>query len=146
MRSVLGDKRAIAILLGPALLIYTVVMLVPIVWSLGYTLSTGNPITGFSFTGLSNFSHFLHDATAHSAVWFTVRYAVVLTVLQVGVGYGLALLSHFWLKRASSGVRTLLFFPSILPTVAVALLFQQLFAVAPRSGVVNSLLGTFGVC
>ena len=145
MKTVLGDKRAIALLLGPALLIYTVVMLIPIVWSLGYTLSTGNPITGFHYTGFSNFTKLFHDHQARSAIWFTIRYAVVLTILQVTVGYLLALLYHFYLKRASSLVRTLLFFPAILPTVAVALLFQQLFEVAPRNGVVNSLLGYVGI-
>ena len=51
MDRVLGDKRAIVVLLGPALLIYTVVMLVPVFWSIGYTFLHGNAITGFKFVG-----------------------------------------------------------------------------------------------
>ena len=35
MHKVLGDKRAIALLLGPALIVYSLVMLIPVVWSLG---------------------------------------------------------------------------------------------------------------
>ena len=35
MKQVLGDKRAILTLVGPALIVYTVVMLVPVMWSLG---------------------------------------------------------------------------------------------------------------
>ena len=43
MDKVLGDKKAILLLLGPALLVYTVIMLVPIFWSLGYTVFDGTP-------------------------------------------------------------------------------------------------------
>ncbi|WIB11419.1 hypothetical protein [Curtobacterium sp. MCPF17_052] len=46
MKSVLGDRRAIVILLGPALLIYSLVMLVPLLWSLGYTFFSGSVVEG----------------------------------------------------------------------------------------------------
>lgn len=144
MHNVLGDKRAIAILLGPALAIYTIVMLVPVVWSLGYTLFEGNAVSGFDFVGLDNFARLLGDGEVHAALLFTLKYAVVITVGQVLLGYLLALLYVFALKRASGIVRTLVFFPVVMPTVAVALLFQQLFSVAPTQGVVNSVLGGFG--
>ncbi|KQP01823.1 carbohydrate ABC transporter permease [Leifsonia sp. Leaf264] len=145
MDRVLGDKRAIFILLGPALLVYSIIMLVPIFWSLGYTVFDGNPILGFTFNGLGNFAKFFQDPAAWSAIWFTLRYALVLTVLQVGVGFGLSLLYVFWLKRASSAIRTIVFFPVVLPTVAVALLFQRLFEAAPTTGPVNSFLNLIGI-
>ena len=142
---VLGDWRAIAILLGPALLVYTVIMMVPIVWSLGYTLFEGNPIVGFTFVGLDNIWALFTDPKVHDALFFTIKYAIVLTVLQVLFGYLLALLYTFWLRKASGLVRTLAFFPVILPTVAVALLFQELFKIAPVQGLVNDLLNVFGI-
>ena len=145
MNKVLGDKRAILILLGPALLFYSVIMLVPIVWSMYYTVQDGNPIVGFTFNGLQNFAKFFQDPTAWDALFFTLKYAVVLTVLQVAVGYGLALLYIFWLRRASGIIRTVIFFPVILPTVAVALLFQRLFEAAPTVGPVNSFLQLIGL-
>jgi len=145
MRHVLGDRRAIALLLGPALLVYTLVMLVPVVWSLGYTFYEGNAITGFEPVGLDNFARLVEDPSVREALWFTVRFAVVLTVVQVVVGYLLALLYVFVLRRASGIVRTLVFFPVVLPTVAVALMFQQLFESAPRTGPVNALLEAVGI-
>ncbi|GAA4190300.1 sugar ABC transporter permease [Microbacterium oryzae] len=144
MQNVLGDKRAIAILLGPALLIYSLVMLVPVLWSLGYTVFEGNAIVGFHFVGLDNFARLLGDSEVHSALLFTLKYAVVITVGQVLLGYALALLYVFALKRASGIVRTLVFFPVVMPTVAVALLFQQLFSIAPTEGLVNSVVSGFG--
>jgi multiple sugar transport system permease protein/raffinose/stachyose/melibiose transport system permease protein len=137
MRSVLGDRRAIAVLLGPALIIYTLVMLIPMGWSLGYTFYKGNIIDGFRFAGFGNFTKLWHDPQAHSALWFTVKYGIVVSFFQVLCGYLLALLYVFVLRKASALVRTLVFFPVILPTVAVALLFQKLFAVAPQKGLAN---------
>jgi raffinose/stachyose/melibiose transport system permease protein len=145
MQKVLGDKRAILILLGPALLVYTVVMLVPIFWSAGYTFFDGNLIRGFEFVGVDNYVAFFQDKTALEAVYFTVRFALVETVLQVAVGYGLALLYVFGLRRSSSLVRTIVFFPVILPTVAVALLFRRFFEAAPTTGPVNSFLEILNV-
>lgn len=126
------------------MLVYSLVMLVPIFWSLGYTVFEGNPIVGFTFVGLDNIVQLFTDPKIGDALLFTLKYAIVLTVGQVLVGYGLSLLYVFWLKRASGLIRTLVFFPVVLPTVAVALLFQALFAIAPQIGPVNSLLNFFG--
>ena len=145
MKSVLGDKRAIALLLGPALLVYSLVMLLPMLVSLGYTFFTGSVISGFSFAGTANFERLFSDPNIWPAVLFTVKYAVVVTIGQVVFGYLLALLYHFFLKRASNLVRTLVFFPVVLPTVAVSLLFQKLFEFAPQTGLVNSVLNGFGI-
>jgi multiple sugar transport system permease protein/raffinose/stachyose/melibiose transport system permease protein len=144
MHRVLGDRRAIMILLGPALLVYTLIMLVPMVWSLGYSFTEGNSIDGFTGNGLANFTRLLSDQAVHDALRFTLKYAVVVTAGQVAAGYLLALLYVFFLKRASALVRTLAFFPVVLPTVAVGLLFQKLFQVAPQTGPVNSLLNALG--
>lgn len=144
MQNVLGDRKAIAILLGPALLIYSVVMLIPVFWSLGYTLFEGNAIVGFEFVGVDNFVRLIGDSEVHAALLFTLKYAAVVTIGQVLLGYLLSLLYVFALKRASGLVRTLVFFPVVMPTVAVALLFQQLFSIAPTEGVVNSMLSGLG--
>ena len=144
MKQVLGDRRAIAILVGPALFVYTAVMLVPILWSIGYTVFDGNAIVGFEFVGFDNFAKFFTDPAAWNAVGFTIRYAIVLTVLQVAVGYLLALLYTFAIRRGSAFIRTMVFFPVVLPTVAVALLFQRLFETAPATGPVNAFIQLLG--
>ena len=145
MHRVLGDRRAILLLVGPALGVYTLVMLVPMVWSLGYSFSAGNPLDGFTPVGFANFRRLLDDPAAHDALWFTLKYGVTVTAGQVLAGYLLALLYVFFLKRASALVRTLVFFPVVLPTVAVGLLFQKLFQIAPQTGPVNAALDAVGV-
>jgi multiple sugar transport system permease protein/raffinose/stachyose/melibiose transport system permease protein len=145
VKGVLGDKKAILILLGPALLVYTLVKLVPVFWSLGLTFFTGNPLGGFTFNGIANFVRFFTDPQALNALGFTLKYAVVLTIGQIVLGYALALMYVFVLRRASTFVRTIVFFPTVLPTVAVALLFKSLFAVGQQEGPVNAGLGLLGL-
>lgn len=145
MKSIFGDRKAIVLLLVPALLVYTLIMLVPVVWSLFLTFFDGTPLSGFQFAGLDNFSRLFSDPAVWEAFWFTIRYAVLVTAFQVVLGYGLALLYHFVLRRSSTLVRTLVFFPVVLPTVAVSLLYQKLFQSAPDDGLVNELLVNVGL-
>ncbi|MDT0321381.1 carbohydrate ABC transporter permease [Streptomyces millisiae] len=145
MTPVLGDRRAILILLGPALLVYTLVMLVPVIWSFGYTFVTGNAIEGFTFTGLDNFQRLAEDPDVRDALWFTLKYAICVTAGQIALGYALSLLYVFVLRKSSAIMRTLVFFPVVVPTVAISLLYQKLFQSAPRDGIVNELLVNVGL-
>src|SRR5262245_15747273 len=125
MERVLRDWRAIAVFVGPALAVYTFVLLIPIVWSVGYTFFSCSIISGLKPTGWSNYGKLIHDAAFWRATGITTKYAVAVTVGQVTLGLLLALLYVFYLKRASAIVRTLAFFPVVLPTVAVAQLFVK---------------------
>jgi multiple sugar transport system permease protein/raffinose/stachyose/melibiose transport system permease protein len=145
VNQVLGDKRAILVLLGPALLMYSLIMVIPVVWSFGFALYRGNLIEGFTFVGLSNFARLFTDAQVGSAVRFTLLYTLVMSTGQIVVGYSLALFYTFVLRRSSNLIRTLVFFPVVLPSVAVGLMFSRLFAVAPNTGPVASALNVVGV-
>lgn len=144
MKSVLGDKKTILILLFPAMLLYTLIKLVPVMWSLGLSFFQGD-LRGFTFVGLSNFSKALGDAELHQAILFTLKYSVVVTAGQILLGYLFALFYVFVLRRSSAFVRALVFFPTVLPSVAVALLFQRFFEVAPQTGPVNSIFNAIGL-
>ncbi|MDR0593910.1 MAG: sugar ABC transporter permease [Bifidobacteriaceae bacterium] len=144
MRQVLGDRKTIAALLAPALITYSAVMLAPMLWSLGYTFFSGSPVRGFTWSGLANFAELFKDPKTKDAIAFTAKYALTITTGQVALGYLLALLYVFYLKRSSTLIRTLTFFPVVLPTVAVSLLFQKLFEIAPATGPVNSALEALG--
>jgi ABC-type sugar transport system permease subunit len=144
MEGILRDRRAIALFVGPALLVYTLVLLGPVVWSLVYAFFEGSVISGFKYVGFANISHLFHDPQFVQALEFTLKYAVAVTVLQVGLGLGLALLYTFYLRRGSAFVRTLVFFPVVIPTVAVAGLFSKLFAIVPQYGLVNSFFSAVG--
>ncbi|WP_161884138.1 carbohydrate ABC transporter permease [Deinococcus alpinitundrae] len=140
MNKVLSDWRAIAVFVGPALLLYTCIVLIPIFWSLGLTAYEGSPITGFRLVGAENFIRLIHDATFFKALWFGTRYALFVSAGQVIFGLLLALMYAFYLKKTSALVRTLVFLPVVLPTVAVAQMVSKLFAIVPQYGLINSAL------
>ncbi|MFC0680179.1 carbohydrate ABC transporter permease [Lysobacter korlensis] len=144
MKSVLGDKKTILILLGPALLLYTAVKLGPVIWSFGLSFFEGN-LRGFEFVGVDNFVKLFSDPELLNAIVFSMKYAVIVTICQVLLGYGLALFYVFVLRRSSALIRAIIFFPTVLPTVAVALLFSSFFEIAPQEGPVNGLLSALGM-
>jgi ABC-type sugar transport system permease subunit len=144
MDTVLRDRRAIFFFVGPALLVYALTLLGPVIWSLGYTFFSGNAIEGFKYVGLANITHLFHDPQFGSAMLFTIKYAVVVTIGEVGCGLLLSLLYVFHLRRGSTLVRTLVFFPVVIPTVAVAEMFAKLFAIVPQYGIVNSFFHFIG--
>jgi multiple sugar transport system permease protein/raffinose/stachyose/melibiose transport system permease protein len=144
VKRVFGDRKTILILLGPTLLIYVGLKLVPVMWSLGLSFFTGNTLTGFKFIGLDNFAKFVTDPAAIQSLWVSIVFAVVATAGQIVFGYLLALLYVFVLRKGSAFVRTAVFFPMVLPTVAVALLFRNLVAVGPQQGPVNDVINVFG--
>jgi raffinose/stachyose/melibiose transport system permease protein len=145
MERILRDRRAVWLFVGPALAVYSAVILIPIFWSTGYTVFQGSPISGFKYVGFQNYIRLIHDPNFWAALRFTVEYALLVTAGEMLLGLLLALTYQFYLKRASGLVRTLVFFPVVLPTVAVAQMFVKLFAIAPQDGLVNSILGSLGL-
>jgi multiple sugar transport system permease protein/raffinose/stachyose/melibiose transport system permease protein len=145
MRHILSNRRAITLFLAPALVVYLGVIVVPAVWSLVYSFFKGTPALGFQYVGFANFKHLWTDPTLRQSLVLTIKYAGILLILQILFGYLLALFYLFVLRRSSTLIRTLVFFPVVLPPVAVALLFNKLFAIAPQVGPVNSVLHLFGI-
>ena len=43
MNKVLGNKKAISLFVVPALIIYTIIVMVPVIWSLYYSFFSGSP-------------------------------------------------------------------------------------------------------
>jgi raffinose/stachyose/melibiose transport system permease protein len=144
MNSIFGDRKTIFILLAPALVLYTLLKVVPVGWSLGLSFFEGNSLRGFDWVGVQNFATFFTDPNALQSMWVSVFFAIVATIGQVALGYGLALLYVFVLRKGSTLVRTFVFFPTVLPTVAVALLFRSFVAVGDNQGPVNDIINFFG--
>ncbi len=144
MKSVFNDRKTVVLLLGPAFLIYFFLKIVPVGWSLGLSLFKGNTLRGFEFVGADNFVKFFNDQAALHSLMVSVSFAIIATIGQVTLGYLMALFYHFVLKKGSSTLRTIVFFPLVLPTVAIALLFKSLVGVGENPGPVNQLIEFFG--
>lgn len=145
MRKVLGNKKAIALFVMPAFLVYAALVILPVLWSLYYSLYSGSPGLKWEFTGLSNYTRLFKDKNFIEALLVNLKYIAVVMIGQVGLGLMLALVFRFWLKRFKSVVRTIIFFPVVLPTVAVGQLFSKIYEIQPNYGLLNSILSNLGL-
>jgi raffinose/stachyose/melibiose transport system permease protein len=145
MKKVLGNKKAIALFVVPALILYTVIVMVPVVWSMYYSFFNGSPGLNWEFVGLDNYARLFKDKNFLNSLIVNFKYIAVVMIGQVGLGLLLALMFKFWLRRFKTIVRTLVFFPVVLPTVAVGQLFAKIYEIQPNYGLLNSILSNLGL-
>jgi ABC-type sugar transport system permease subunit len=94
------------------------------------------------FVGLANYARMLGDHRFSQSVSVTLRYVVLAVPLFMVTGLGLALLLNATM-RGIGVFRTILFVPSILAGVAVAVLWLQILS--PETGILNQVLRSLGV-
>lgn len=109
-------------------------------WSVYYTFYSGMPGTKWEFCGFDNYLRILKDKNFTKALIVNVKYILIVTTGQVTLGLCMALMFKFWLTHFASLVRAIVFFPVVLPTVAVAQLFAKIYEIQPHYGLLNSLL------
>ncbi|WAJ26299.1 carbohydrate ABC transporter permease [Antarcticirhabdus aurantiaca] len=136
----------IAVFLAPALLVYTVIMLVPLMQTL--LLALENVRDGERvFVGLDNFRMLFGDPRFSEGFWNALRNNVYFFVLhmliQNPIGIALAALLSVPRLRGVAIYRTALFLPTILSFVIVGFLWKLLLS--PLWGVAPNLLGAVGL-
>lgn len=145
MKKVLGNKKAIALFVLPALILYTVIVVLPVLWSFYYSLYSGSPGLKWQFVGLKNYGNLFKDHNFTDALAVNLKYIGFTMLGQVGGGLLMALMFRFWLTRFKNVVRTIIFFPTVLPTVAVGQLFAKIYEIQPNYGLLNSFLANIGL-
>ena len=145
MNRVLGNKKAIALFVVPALVLYTALVMVPVIWSLYYSLFTGSPGLQWEFVGIKNYMNLFRDKNFINSLAVNFKYIYVVMIGQLWLWLLRALMFRFWLKRCKTIIRTLVFFPVVLPTVAVGQLFAKIYEIQPNYGLLNSFLDSVGL-
>lgn len=145
MKKVLGNKGAIALFVLPALIVYSIIVVLPVLWSFYYSLFSGSPGLNWHFVGLKNYAKLFTDQNFRDALLVNLKYIVFTMAGQVGGGLLMALMFRFWLRRGKNIVRTIVFFPTVLPTVAVGQLFAKIYEIQPNYGLLNSFLSAIGL-
>ena len=94
------------------------------------------------FVGLDNYASMLSDRRFLQSVGVTLRYTLLSLPILLVLGLGLSLL----LNRPVRGIglfRTIMFVPSVISGVAVAVLWLQILN--PEFGILNQLLRSLGI-
>ena len=84
------EVRLAYLLLAPALLLLLTVLAYPIGWEVWTSLTDLSPLKDGStaYVGLANYRRLLADADFWQAVFVTVGYAVVTSVVKLALGLG----------------------------------------------------------
>ncbi len=112
--------------LAPALVLYIVFVLVPVVQGIrfsGYAWNGLGPLT--DWVGLDNFRRALADSTFRSAMWHNIVIIVLSLALQLPFAFGLAVLLNQRL-RGRAVLRTFFFAPYVLAEVITAVVWKQM--------------------
>jgi multiple sugar transport system permease protein len=128
---------------APALLGFVLWKFVPILASFAVALTDWNVARPAKFVGLENFRRMLfHDPLFWKSLAVTTIYAVVAVPSSMVLAFALALL----LNAGAPGqrlFRTLFYLPSIMPTIAVSVLW--LWILNPDLGLLNAVLDQIGL-
>ncbi|PZE20085.1 sugar ABC transporter permease [Paenibacillus xerothermodurans] len=136
------DKAlTIALFISPALLVYLVYIIYPILGTLQYSLFewTGGPDK--TFIGLQNYSQLFADTVFWQGLLNNVKVILTSVFLQIPLGLVMALIL-FAPIRGKRFFQTIYFMPFLMSTVAIGMLWVFMFD--PLNGAVNRLINLFG--
>lgn len=145
MNKVLGNKKAFCLFTLPSVLLFTALVFIPIIWSFTYTFFSGTPGVNFTFAGFTNYLKIFSDPQLLTSFKNNIIYVIVVGGGQIVLGFMIAMLINFGIKKRQNLVRSLLFIPVVLPGVAVAQMFLKIYAITPQYGLLNSLLELVGL-
>ena len=139
---ILNNKKAIAVFIVPALLLYTLILFVPMAQSLYYSLLDWNGIGKPTFVGLQNFIKLFHDRVFLIAARNNLLYILQVVSMQLLCGFFVAVLL-LYLKRGRGFIQTVYYIPSVITVIAIAQLFRSFYSIEPV-GLFNKIRMLFG--
>lgn len=137
----LRDKKVIALFVLPAVLIFSLFTLAPLVASLGLSFFKWDLLSPMKYIGLQNFENLLTlDDTFIKSIGNTVQYLFLSILFQIPMAYLLAVLLTQG-RRFDKAFRNIIFVPVALSGTAVALMFY--FIYHPDVGLLNNFIRLF---
>jgi len=132
----------VAAFLGPALLVYGALVLIPGLWAFGWAFTKWDGLGERSWAGWLNFKWLLFES---DGFWAALRNNLFLMAVPAAVVLPLALGFAYLLHRGVWGARffrSVFLFPNLLGGIAATLLWLN--AYEPRGGLVNAGLTGLG--
>jgi raffinose/stachyose/melibiose transport system permease protein len=141
--SIQGSKKALYWMSLPALSLYVFLFLIPVLNNLRYALTKWDGIEAPEFVGLDNFKKLAtDDDLATKVLGNNIEFMFWVVIFQTGFAL---LFATYLVKNTRSTLffRTLFFFPTILSSVSVAMIW--LFLYDPNYGAINTTFKKIGL-
>lgn len=130
------------VLISPWIIGFLAFVFGPMMYSGYLSLTKWNLLAPPQYIGMGNYQQLFHDPLFWQSLKVTTIYAVVSVPLGLAFALFLAVLLNQRV-RGLSVFRTILYLPSVVSGVAVSVVFMWVFN--PSFGIVNSILGYFGI-
>ena len=135
-------KKRSKLFIVPAFIIYTVLMIIPIIGAFGLSFTDWNGISAdYDFVGIQNYLSMLSDARLGNAVAVTLKITVTVVLVVNILGLFIAILLS-QAGKLTNIFRSVFFLPYVLSTVAISFIW---LAILSYTGVLNSLLEIVGL-
>jgi len=144
MDKILNNKKAIFIFVFPAMLLFVIAVILPIIISTYYSFLDWDGIGKASFVGIKNYMTLFVNNT--DGFVKSVQNSFILAILSVVIQLPLALILALILARGIKGegfFRTVYFIPVIISTVVIGQLFMKIYN--PDYGLLNIILKNIGL-
>ncbi|MDO4623013.1 MAG: sugar ABC transporter permease [Eubacteriales bacterium] len=134
-------RKTSKLFLLPALLIYTFLMIVPILGAFYLSLTDWNGIAAaFRFVGIRNYLTMLSDARLHNAISVTLKITLTVSVTVNVLGLFIACLLNR-VGKMTNALRSIFFLPYVISTVAISFIWLSILS---YTGVFNTILEMLG--
>jgi multiple sugar transport system permease protein len=137
-----GEERAAYLFLSPWIIGFVVLLAGPIIASVYLSMNEWSLVSPPKWVGLGNYQKMVNDREFLISLKVTLRYLVLSVPVYLVTGFGLALLLNQKL-RGMNVFRTVLYLPSLLAGVAVAVLWSMVLH--PDLGILNQILRGIGI-
>ncbi|MDD2958616.1 MAG: sugar ABC transporter permease [Lachnospiraceae bacterium] len=142
MDKILRDKKAIFIFIAPALAMFVVILVIPIIQMFYYSLCDYAALTPPKFIGLANYKKlFTNDSTFRMALKNSIFFMIFSAITQQIVGLLLAVFLTN-IPKGRNIFKNIYYLPCVLSSAALGLLWAFLFN--PKIGI-NQLLAKIGI-
>ncbi|MBC7961295.1 MAG: sugar ABC transporter permease [Vallitaleaceae bacterium] len=126
----------------PAFLIYTVLLIVPIMGAFYLSFTDWNGLSkSYDLVGLKNYFYLFKDARLHHAIGTTLKITVVVTLAVNILGLFIAILLNK-AGKLTNVLRSVFFLPYVISTVAISFIWLSILS---YTGVLNGILETVGL-
>lgn len=121
------DVGSCALFIGPTMLLFTLLFLIPLVSEIFYSFTNWNGIDPtFKFMGIKNYIRAVRDGTYWTSFWFTIKFSVFVVIIANLIGFTWAYVlsgdipyKNFW--------RALIYAPRIIGGVVLGFLWRFIF-------------------
>lgn len=144
MEKLLRDKKAIFLFTFPTFLLFTVIVVLPIFFSVYYSTLNWDGFSKGIFVGFENYKNLFVDNT--DGFLQAVVNSLILALISVGIQLPISLLLALILSRGIRGerfFRTVYFIPVIISTVVIGQLWMKIYN--SDYGMLNTVLRAFGL-